>query len=408
MATSTRPDGRTDALTLLGGPAAADVLAAALAPEGGELVRWRASQIVSRRRGTVAAYRATVRWPDGRTTDEVLGACTGDLPAGTLVLDDGHQRVAVWALARDPDLPGLGRATNPAAVAALLAGFGGGAGPVGLTVRAYRPRRRAVVEAAGAGGRLFVKAVRPAHAEALHERHRTLVAHRVPAPQSLGWTDDGLVVLAPLTGPTLREAIRLGAVLPPAAAVLELLDRLPAALADGPARPSWLDRVGHYAEATAAVAPAAAARVRAVAAAVAAEAGTGPVVPTHGDLYEAQLVVDGPRITGLLDVDGAGPGDRLDDLGCLLGHLSVLARVDPAHAPAITALGRTYLRDFERTVDPADLRYRAAAVVVSLTTGPHRVQQADWPAATLGLVGLAEQWLRSARQSRGGPGRARP
>ena len=38
----------------------------------------------------------------------------------------------------------------------------------------------------------------------------------------------------------------------------------------------------------------------------------GPVVPSHGDFYEANLLVDGGEITGLLDVDAVGPGFRRD------------------------------------------------------------------------------------------------
>ena len=133
---------------------------------------------------------------------------------------------------------------------------------------------------------------------------------------------------------------------------------------------------------------------------IAAEAGTGPTVPVHGDFYESQILVDGGRVCGVLDVDAARTGDRLDDLGCLIGHLSVLAQLDHARAGAINRLGARYLASFERTVDAADLRYRTAAVVISLATGPHRVQDRNWPALTRRLIDLAERWLLSARAVR--------
>jgi hypothetical protein len=47
-------------------------------------------------------------------------------------------------------------------------------------------------------------------------------------------------------------------------------------------------------------------------------------------------------------------------------------------------------------VDPADLRRRTAAVVLSLATGPFRVQSADWPEATAQRVSLASKWVMSA------------
>jgi aminoglycoside phosphotransferase (APT) family kinase protein len=171
-------------------------------------------------------------------------------------------------------------------------------------------------------------------------------------------------------------------------------------MADGAHHRSWLDRVGHYAKVVGAVVPDQAQRLQQLAGVIAAEAGTGPTVPVHGDFYESQILVGGGRVCGLLDIDAARAGDRLDDLGCLIGHLSVLAQLDPARARAINRLGARYLAGFERTVDAADLRYRAAAVVISLATGPHRVQDRSWPALTRRLVDLAARWLISARAAR--------
>jgi aminoglycoside phosphotransferase (APT) family kinase protein len=124
----------------------------------------------------------------------------------------------------------------------------------------------------------------------------------------------------------------------------------------------------------------------------------------HGDFYEGQLLVDGGRICGLLDVDTAGPGDRLDDLACLLGHLSVLGQIDRDRAPIINGAGATYLQAFESVVSPAALRCRVAAVVVSLATGSHRVQERAWQATTRRRLELAEKWLASARNPWRGPG----
>jgi aminoglycoside phosphotransferase (APT) family kinase protein len=262
--------------------------------------------------------------------------------------------------------------------------------------------RRAVVEAVGAHGRLFVKAVRPDRVEALHVRHRLLIAGGVPAPQSLGWTPGGLLVLQALPGGTLRRALKSRATpVPTGNDIVALLDRLPATLADGDHRSSWLERVGHYAAVIGAALPDEADHATELAAVIAAEAGVGPTVPTHGDFYENQILVDSGRICGLLDIDTAGPGDRLDDLGCLLAHLSVLAQLEPRRAAAIKRLGGRYLAAFERVVDPVDLRYRTAAVVMSLATGPHRVQERGWPVATRRRVSLAEQWVASARALRG-------
>jgi aminoglycoside phosphotransferase len=396
--TDARPP--TDHLALLSGHDAGGVLAAAAAAGGGTILTWRARDITHQpSRGVTVSYDAKVRWADGRSARETFAACTGDLPAGALHLDDGTDRVAVWRYPADPGLPGLAAANDPDAVAALLAELGLSDGPVRLTSRGYRPLRRAVIEAIGSRGRLFIKVVRPDRVEALHRRHRLLVAAGVPAPQSLGWTHDGILVLQALPGRTLRQAIGSAAA-PSPEAIVELLDRLPVELADGHRHRSWLDRVVHYAAVVGASLPDQAERADHIARAIAAEAGRGPTVAVHGDFYESQLLVDGGRIRGLLDVDAARPGDRLDDLGCLLGHLSVLAQLDRRRARAINRLGARYLAGFERNVDPADLRYRTAAVVISLATGPHRVQERHWPATTRRLVDLAEHWLDSGRRAR--------
>lgn len=397
------PRGIADQVAMLLGPESTNFLRASVEAAGGKLISSRPRQVYQQpRAGVIASYDTRVRWDDRPPTAETFAACTGDIPNGTLVVDDGADRVAVWRFPNDPDLPGLPSAFSAASVARLLSELELGDGPVRLSVRAYRPRRRAVVEAIGPSGRLFVKAVRPHRVEALHDRHRLCVASDVPVPHSLGWNAKGLLVLQALPGATLREAIRTGRrTLPTGESIIGLLDRLPSALATGPSRSSWLERVQHYATIVGSIMPTDAERARRIAGAIRDEAGVGPTVAVHGDLYESQLLVNGSTLCGLLDIDGAGPGDRLDDLGCVLGHLSVLAEVDRKHAGAINALGADYLASFEKTVDPVDLRYRTAAVVMSLVAGPHRVQDPRWPATTLRLIDLADQWLATARKMRG-------
>lgn len=394
----------TAGVDLLVSPDADGFFGAAVAAAGGRLISTRPTQVYTTRgSGAVASYTAVIDWPRRGEQHELLAACTGgDLPSGVPIVESGADRVAVWAFPHDPDLPALARGNDPAAVGRLVAQLGIDAGAVRLVVRSYRPRRRAVIEVTGTGGtRAFLKVVGPLRVERLHRRHRLSSAHGVPSPRSLGWTDDGLLVLQALPGCTLRRAIRDGAPVPAAASILALLDRLPAELCDGPPRASWLDRVGHYASIVSGIAPNLTDRITYVAESIRAEAGTGPTVPVHGDFYENQLLVDGTTITGLIDLDSAGAGDRLDDLACLLAHLSVLAHTTDRHrASRINAVGKQYLAAFERATDPRDLRYRVAAVVVSLAPGPHRVQHPHWPETTVRLVDLAERWLEAARRAR--------
>jgi hypothetical protein len=334
----------------------------------------------------------------GNPRIETLAATIGrTLPAGLTVVDNGAVQVGVWRVPHDPELPGLPAAMDPVAMAALLSRFGLGGGPARPRLRAYRPRRRAVAEVTARPGRLFIKAVRPGRARELHGKHRLLAAAGLPVPQSIGWTGDGLLVLQALPGTTLRDVLfRSDGPWPQLGALTELLDRLPAELATGPPRQSWAGRAGEFAVRIGAAVPDLGPRAHKLAGMIGAGTVLGPVVATHGEFYERQLLVAGTRVSGLLDVDTAGPGDRLDDLACLLGHLSVLRLVWPQRAETISALADGYLRELDRHVDPAQLRLRTAAVVLSLATGPHRVQEPGWRQSTRQRLDLVEQWLEQA------------
>lgn len=389
----------SDALRILTGAHAGRPLAAAINAAGGRLVSWRPTQVDHRPGRVTVAYDARIRWGSAaHPRAETLGATAGGvLPPDVTVVGASDTRVGVWRFPRDPDLPGLAAAMDGAAMGALFTQLGLEGGRVRLRLRSYRPRRRAVVEARTASGRLFVKAVRPGRAQALHKRHRLIAGAGLPVPQSIGWTDGGLVVLQALPGRTLRDAL-YGAARPwPCVrALTDLLDRLPGELAVGAAGASWADRTGGYATRIGTVVPELATRVAALARTITSEAEHGPMVATHGDFYERQLLVDGGTVTGLLDIDTAGPGDRLDDLGCLVGHLSVLSLVWPQRAGTINDLAASYLQELDRVVDPAQLRLRIAAAVLSLATGPHRVQEPGWPQHTRQRVDLVEHWLGEA------------
>ncbi|WP_433869784.1 phosphotransferase family protein [Saccharopolyspora sp. CA-218241] len=389
------PEPPTD-LELLTGDGAAELVAGVFSAVGGEVLDWRVRHVDHRpAAGTTAGYRARVRWSGGAVTDEVLGACSGRLPAGVARLSDGRTEIGMWRYPHDPDLPALPAAADPERMRGIVAELGlRTEEPPRVRLRAYRPRRRAVFQVDVPGTTVFVKVVRPAAARGLHARHRAAVEAGCPVPDALGWTGDGMVLLAALPGRTLRA--RLTGTEPvdlDVDGVLGVLDALPAGLATT-RRETWGQQAPHYAAVLAAAVPDLGPRARAVAAEV--DHGTapeGPDVPVHGDFYESQLVVDGGRVTGLLDIDTAGTGERLDDAACLLGHLDVLTYRHPARAGVISGLGAALQRRFEQRLDPLALRRRVAAVVLSLATGPHRVQEPDWRASTYHRVALAERWL---------------
>lgn len=378
-------------LELLSGPDAGDLLAAVLGPAGGRPLDWTITQVDHDH--TTVTYAARVAWQDGSVSDETLGAAGSPVPDGVTRLSDGHTEIGMWRFPFDPGLPGLAAACDPVRMARLATRLGLGTG-VRLAVRTYRPRRRAVISLTTAAGTVFVKVLRPDRVEHVHDLHRRAAGAPVPAP--LGWTPDGLLVLSALPGRTMRTALLAGDTDVVADDVVAVLDALPDALADGPPLRTWGQKAGHYAEVVASIVPSLARRAHAIAAAVDHSDPEGPHVPVHGDFYEAQLMVAGGRVTGLLDIDTAGRGERLDDAACLLAHLDVLALVHPGLRHPGTALRRR----FERDLDPAALARRTAAVVLSLATGPHRVADPGWRGATGERIALAEHWLDNQGERR--------
>jgi Ser/Thr protein kinase RdoA (MazF antagonist) len=128
------------------------------------------------------------------------------------------------------------------------------------------------------------------------------------------------------------------------------------------------------------------------------EAGLRPIPPgdepTHGDFHEGQLHVMGGRVCGMLDIDTAGPGSRADDLACLVAHLSTVQRMNHQQAARVHALIRGWVPVFDTRVDATELRLRAAAVIISLATGPFRSQEPNWQKETIKIVDAAEALVR--------------
>jgi hypothetical protein len=384
-------------LRLLLGHDAGELLTAVAVAAGGSLDEWRPRQVKHRpQRSTVVQYRANMTWPGGGSTSEIFVAATGEgAPSrGAALFEDGDARVAVWRWPHDPLLPGLSDALDSGKVGSLLDELGIDGGSVQMRTRAYRPGQRAVVEVTGRRGRLFLKIVRPARAEMLHGLHRALSPH-LPAPDSLGWTDDGVIVLAAKPGQTLRQALRSSSQpLPSPQAMIDLLDRLPADLAARTPNRDLLSSAEHHAEVIAAAVPTAAERARALVGALRSRPAPGPgePAPVHGDLYEAQLLVHGGRITGLLDIDTVGAGLRVDDLANFCAHLSVLGLVSD-RPKRIKRYGASLLARAEEDHHPGVMRPRIAAAVLGLATGPFRVLETRWAQSTMRRLELAEEWL---------------
>jgi Phosphotransferase enzyme family len=379
-------------LSLLLGPDAPELLSVALDGYGSRLRSLRVVTVGVQPGGaTVVQYAADVERADGTCTRETLAATTGDrIPPGAAVLAGHSVRVGVWRWPQDPSLPALATAADPVRLATALqaAGLRRDVVPQ-VRMRAYRPGRRAVLEVSGGGPRLYVKVVRPKAVAALRERHELLAPH-VPVPRPLATTGDGMLVLTECQGTALRARLARDLPVPPPADLDALLDALPSPLLDLPRRPTHLERVPHFAAVLAGTGAAERTRLDPLATTLAAaDPGAHPEVAVHGDFYDGQLLCGDRSVTGLVDVDTAGPGHRVDEWATLLAHLSVLALHGTA---AARRYGAQVLAHAEERFARCQLRPRVAAAVLGLATGPFRVQQARWREHTLARLQLAEQW----------------
>jgi len=402
-----------DGSGLLTSPNVEALLAAATEHAGGRLVSWRLDHVdTDPRRSTTATYAAVVDWPTGRR-EELLGASAraGGRRSGNddraVIFGDGGREVAVWLYPDDPDLPGLRRAASVDDLLALLRDHQildhqPRADQVQLEMISYRPRRRAVlkvvINSAGGPQTFFVKVLREATLGPTLDRHRLLVAAGIPAPPVLAATADFCVVLPQLPGRPLAHAIFDEAMPCTAENMIMLLDALPPAVAALPRRPPWTDALSTYAEMVAAALPTAGRQLRWLVTEIG--AGLAGIPPgqeaTHGDFHEGQLFVAGGVITGILDVDTIGPGRRADDLACLIAHLSTVQRMSAEQAVGLARLLDLWLPVFAARVDPRELRLRAAAVIISLATGPYRGQEPHWESDTASMLAAAEVLVRRA------------
>ena len=408
MTTSGDPDGST----LLTSAGVKDLLSAAVEHAGGSLVSWRLDHVdASPRHSTTATYSAAVDWPTGRRT-ELLGASarvggrTGSDERAT-IFGDGDREVAVWLYPDDPDLPGLRRAALPDALAALLnehrvLDHPANGEDIALEMISYRPRRRAVIKAVirtSSGPRtFFVKVLRESVYGPTLQRHELLRRARFPAAVVAAATADFILVFHEVPGRPLVQAIFDEAMPCSAESLIILLDSLPSAVVSLPRRPPWTGAVATYAEMIAAALPALDLQLRWLVAQVSGGLAALPPgrEPTHGDFHEGQLFVSNGMITGVLDIDTIGPGRRADDLACMIAHLSTMQRMTAEQAAGLTRLINLWLQVFDTRVDPAELRLRAAGVIVSLATGPYRGQEPNWETETVRMIESAVALAQSS------------
>jgi len=391
----------------LTGPQARAAVDAFVAATGGEVVGAGVHEVHHRPgAGVTVGYDVRVRLAgEAEPRPDYVLLTTGsidDADAGCrdrvvrLALND--RTVHAWRHPDDPLLPGLPAASD-VTTAAARTGLDGDPGAAVLELVVYRPMRRAVLSLATNRRRVYLKVVRRDQLEGLLVRNRCAEPAGAPPVQDV-W-DECVLVFPQAQGEPLPELLaRDGAAGVDPRELLACLDAISPEAMDLPLRRPWAERSRHYADAACNVLPDCVERVMALQRGVAAQIeriGPGPLVPTHGDFHAANILMTGVAITALLDVDTIGPGQRVDDLACLVGHLSVLPCLAPqtyVHVP--TTIVR-WLSVFDRVVHPAALRARAAGVVLSLLASmPANHRDDDVRRDALARLAVAEALLADA------------
>ena len=396
------------AAPFLTGPHGSDVLEPAIIAAGGRLLHASAQQVIYRPgRDLTVMFAASVAWGGQPAVAETLVAGvdqSGDLP-GTVAIEAGDLRVSVWRYPFDPMLPGLADAVTDVGVAALL---GVAPAAVQLEVVSFRACRRAVVRVRQAGtDDLYLKVVPPAEVDGLVGRHEALHRAELAVPElTLVVPDRGVVVVRALAGRDLRSAVGdPHATLPSAAQIASVLDQFAAVdlLSASPVL-ALLRAAPRHAAMLRLVLPEVGAQLDVLLTSLADDRRKVPPCTVHGDLHDAQLRIapDG-RIVGVLDVDGAGPGDPLDDLARLTAHLHALAALGDGRDLAagdvrVLAYATSMLHDMRALVDDrAAFDRRVAAALIGLATGPYRSQTDGWRESTHEVLAIGRRILEDEK-----------
>jgi hypothetical protein len=298
-----------------------------------------------------------------------------------------QDEIRVWVFPYDPRLPGLPDAAHAATVRAV-SGLSRPAAFSVLPVR-YRPGSRAVFRYAafgpdGASEVLFGKVLREAAFVRTFEAHRSFRSTRFRLAEPRASADiPGLVLFPSLVGTSLRDRLIRGERLPSPRRLAAEVERI----ALLPWRGTSVERRGERRIRSCGrllthLLPHRCGQITHLVEELVGESASpvgGPTV--HGDLYDAQVLVDDRFSLGLVDLEDAGPGDALLDWANFSAHLAGLGASVPAAGRRPLGYRALLRREvLERMgAGETDLIWREAACTLLLAPGAFRVRSAVWP-----------------------------
>ncbi|WP_309129148.1 phosphotransferase [Microbacterium sp.] len=292
--------------------------------------------------GSVAGFRVQDTLPEQTyfvDTSQLGVAAETGLTMGD---DPRRPQARIWLHPADPHLPALAASAFAHSSQLLLSRLGIEAtGPTEFV--AYRPGRRGVLRVAAVDGPVWIKVVRPRRIRRIVEAHRACAEAGLPVPEMLGWSADGLLVLADAAGAPATNAEWTPRLL--VEQVARLSEAIDAVTWAAPAR-SIVNRLEWYETRSGPEGRMLAERIRA---ALTRAGETEPRV-VHGDLHFGQLFLSDGRISGLIDVDTLGVGDPAEDPAAFIGHAIASARLSSAgDRQRVLALAEAAMRHWGMT-----------------------------------------------------------
>ena len=351
-------------------------------------------------RGAVVTYE--VEWPDEAYLPNER--FTFHLARG------GSLRITRFP--EDDHLPGLGDACNPESAQRLVSRHVLAMPPRRLRVQVvrYRPGSHAVLRHRMGRSRLYVRVVHPSAVPSILRSGQLIGESAFAVPRLAGlWREGGVLWFSEIPGKNLRRQIRKGEQPAPAAILdgLESLWAVPAEISDSPP----FNLPGAYSRAKMILSHSVDKQgvgwqdyLRAVEA-------LDPFAETwratgiaHNDFYDDQLVMLPEGKIALVDIEGAGPGDPMLDVGNFLAHLKWSSRVSrrgSSFEEFHDVFREEALQSYRWT--ESELGLREAVCLFRICTNAVRHPREDWRERLAGGLSQVNEVLGRAGASEGQP-----
>jgi len=393
---------------------AVDVVAPVVAPSGGTITQLRPDFIdYSAGRSIRVAYEAWVTYEDRAGTETVVAfADTRREIRGSEIVEAEGSQVGIWRAPDDPYLPGLASAQDAGFVSDLLDELGLGAQKLRIERLSYTPRSRSVIRVSrepvggpltyvpGQGFQkpeaepvLYLKALRRSRAAELRDKHDAL-ADVIPIPRCLAHIEDlGLLAFEPLDGVPLWDCVVDELHRPlDGHELVALLDQFQDFPMGRAGRITTTQGVRLNAATMARIMPSQAARLERFIERLGDDR-PQPEVTIHGDFHEVQILLGPDGLSGVLDLDDSGTGQRIDDLAMMLGRLYQYAQNETYARERVLEYTWSLFDAFGGYVSPYELQRRMAGTAMNNALQPFRFQQHDWRAAMAAAIASADALL---------------